>query len=650
MDTSLRFGEKTLADLVNAADQSAKPFLENSISLREFRRVKGDLPVPDRALIVDQAIRVIEGYYVHLPFKRAMHAIDPLQRLRLLRRRLPEIEDEQYIHQELIQIFTCLRDLHTRYYLPNPYGGRKAWLPFSVERCFNGGTERYLVTSTTNGFSHPGFGKGTELLDWNGVPIERAVQLAAETHPGSNFSARLARGIQGLTVRSLTVAAPPDEEWVVIGYLHDGKRKEILFDWAVSAPPGPVAWTAASLSLDNLASLAMDFDLQAVHETRKKLFAQHRFAKQRDLEEAASLGNMSLEAAVTGTASTMGDIFEADDVKTGKGTFGYLRIRAFSRENDNFFVEAFVQEFKRLLDRLSPHGLILDVRDNPGGFVAAGERILQMLTPKSIEPTRFQLINTPATVALAEDLTSLKPWQKSLARAVQTGAAFSASFPLTNPSLCNDIGQHYYGPVVLVTNARCYSTTDIFAAGFKDHNIGFILGTDENTGAGGANVWNNYIMQQLFAGAGKASPLPLLPKSAQFSFSIRRTLRVGPEAGTELEDLGVEPDEHYQVTERDIASDMPYDLLEKAALLLDQQSEKRGRFVVKSERKESSVHLRIESQNLDRIDIFVDGRPYGSRSTKRNLEVDLTDMPASAGVQLLGYKGSELFASHRLTI
>ena len=31
---------------------------------------------------------MIEQLYVHLPLKRAMHAVDPLQRLRLLDRRL----------------------------------------------------------------------------------------------------------------------------------------------------------------------------------------------------------------------------------------------------------------------------------------------------------------------------------------------------------------------------------------------------------------------------------------------------------------------------------------------------------------------------------------------------------------------------------
>ena len=39
----------------------------------------------------------------------------------------------------------------------------------------------------------------------------------------------------------------------------------------------------------------------------------------------------------------------------------------------------------------------------------------------------------------------------------------------------NLVGQRYFGPVVLITDARCYSATDIFAAGFADHEIGPIL-------------------------------------------------------------------------------------------------------------------------------------------------------------------------------
>ena len=52
----------------------------------------GQLTLDERKLIVDQAIVLLTETYVHLPFKRAMHAIDPVQRLRLLRHRLDETD------------------------------------------------------------------------------------------------------------------------------------------------------------------------------------------------------------------------------------------------------------------------------------------------------------------------------------------------------------------------------------------------------------------------------------------------------------------------------------------------------------------------------------------------------------------------------
>ena len=88
-------------------------------------------------------------------------------------------------------------------------------------------------------------------------------------------------------------------------------------------------------------------------------------------------------------------------------------------------------------------------------------------------------------------------------QALQTGATFSAGFPISDPDACNVVGQKYFGPAELITDALCYSTTDIFAAGFQDHQIGQILGADGNTGAGGANVWEHrFFVSDILPGVG----------------------------------------------------------------------------------------------------------------------------------------------------
>ena len=206
--------------------------------------------------------------------------------------------------------------------------------------------------------------------------------------------------------------------------------------------------------------------------------------------------------------------------------------------------------------------MILDVRGNGGGLIWAGERLLQLFTSNQIEPTRAQFAVTPLTVALSQQ-AEFAPWKSSLERAVETGASFSAAFPITPSARCNDIGRRYPGPVVLITDARCYSTTDMFAAGFQDHGIGKILGVDDNTGAGGANVWTINVLLQNAANG----PVHALPRGGDMRVAIRRTLRVGPQAGSEIEDLGVEPDQTHQTTRRDLLQN-DGDLLEAAVRLL----------------------------------------------------------------------------------
>ena len=115
----------------------------------------------------------------------------------------------------------------------------------------------------------------------------------------------------------------------------------------------------------------------------------------------------------------------------------------------------------------------------------------------------MQFINTPLNLKIAKKHRAnpvgidLGSWFPSMDQALQTGAAFSGAFPITPVDGANALGQEYAGPVILITDALCYSATDIFAAGFKDHKIGPVLGVDDNTGAGGANVWTHALLKQL---------------------------------------------------------------------------------------------------------------------------------------------------------
>ena len=113
----------------------------------------------ERLRIVEQALLLMEMNYVHLPMKRAIHAIDPIQQLKLLRFQLAEwndgLESTIDFHRRMLSIFGSTRDLHTLYLLPEPYKDCTAYLPFLIEQCFENGAEKFIVTRTAISADEP---------------------------------------------------------------------------------------------------------------------------------------------------------------------------------------------------------------------------------------------------------------------------------------------------------------------------------------------------------------------------------------------------------------------------------------------------------------------------------------------------------------
>jgi hypothetical protein len=244
-----------------------------------------------------------------------------------------------------------------------------------------------------------------------------------------------------------------------------------------------------------------------------------------------------------------------------------------------------------------------------------------LFTPRRIKPELFEFINTPLNLEIcraAPKHWDLARWIDSIAEAVVTGAVYSSGFPLNSEESCNDIGQVYYGPVVLVTDALSYSTTDMFAAGFQDNGVGVILGTSDNTGAGGANVWWYEDLVRA-VGNSRNSPFKPLPKGADMLVAVRRSMRVGRHSGRPLEELGIMPDERHYLTRRDILKKNE-DLIAKAARILKRKPA--YSLSVKPFKREGSrgvvlkalskTHSRDRRMNISRVDVYIDRTPYES--------------------------------------
>jgi Peptidase family S41 len=632
--------------------------LAASVELRDFLRNAGTLTLEERRLLVEQALVLLEQNYVHLPLKAAMHAVNPVQRLRLLRVRTERqtsetMGPEWLFHAELSGIFHSVRDLHTNYLLPSPFAGKVAFLPFRVEEYFDdAGAPHYVVAGVVEGFSAAGFGPGAEVTHWGGIPIDHAIELNATRFAGSNVAARHARGLQSLTVRPLVIHLPPDEEWVTVSYVGtDGDEHELRQSWLVTENLPPFVGDLDQVSTA-AACLGVDLDADEASRARTLLFAPQVAGQVQDAEPPAL---PTTRAAVGEDLPTsMPGVFRARSVQTASGTFGHLRIFTFNVDDPVGFVE----EFVRLVGLLPVDGLILDVRGNGGGHIFASEFTLQTLTPRRIVPEPVQFIATPLNLRICrkhKDNPSgqidLGPWFSSLDQATETGATFSAAVPITPEEGANDIGQRYEGPVVLITDARCYSATDIFSAGFQDHGIGPILGVDDNTGAGGANVWTHGLLTNLlaFPPADAGSPYAALPKGANMRVAIRRTLRVGSLAGTPVEDLGVQPNQRHRMTRRDVLEGNQ-DLLDRAGALLAALPLRRLE-VTATLVADGTLTVALEVSGLDRADLYLDGRPRASVDlADPTATVSLEDAAGAGSVRVEGFSDGELVAARTVAL
>jgi len=558
-------------------------------ALQEFPHGVGALNGAERFDVLDNWVHILDNLYAHLPLKLALYGFSPVRAIERLRQQVSELSDLQF-HRELMMLINRLRDAHTQYSGPKTLQSAVASLPFLVESYGPASTPSYLVTKVNQRIvrNEPHFVPGVKLEFWNGVPFDRAVDLHAEVETGGRPDARRARAVESLTLRALGYLPPPEEKWVVVQYrdLKD-KVREIRFNWRVVYPDRD---PHASRSYSARTRRAINPAAESIRRAKKLMFNTELWRAERKPKKASRGG-----LPTTGYE----DFLSARFVMNAK--YGYLRIWSFDVNDDQGFLDAAIQLLKVLPDR----GLIIDLRNNPGGLIWAAERMLQLFTPNSITPTKFALRATPLTAAMAATALNqqdLGPWAASLTSAAGTGELYSSHLPITSLEQCNDLGQFYGGPVVVVVDANTYSSGDLFTGGIVDNRIGPVLCIGEATGAGGANVWMSDDVSAAMESAGM--PLPPLPQGTSFTVAVRRAVRSGDADGTLIEDAGI-AGQTYAMTRNDIL-DENRDLIRQCAKLLAAQPW--TRLNVNIDRGK----LIIETAGLDQVDVYADGHAAGA--------------------------------------
>lgn len=586
-------------------------------------------PIADRHRLLDQLSIAFSSFYVHLNRKKAVYGFDPVRALRLLRLKADALSDAEF-HESLLEIRARVRDRHVMFYGRAPYGSA-ATLPFTVETCWENGTELYVVTKLDSGMAFKSPQLGARVSHWNGIAIDRYIRLMSNEFDGGNEAAALARSLAFLTHRPLTQFGAPVEDWVDLRFSITGVVAEKRFAWtgfnAAAAPSYPALGR-------NFTGFGGEFLLKDLQNARRVRSAPQSFdAVPPPAPPAAALLGVPV---IQGHAAS--GVIDYGTVTTGDGVFAYLRFWSFEANN----VDDLVNALAPVLPTLPQKGLVFDMRGNTGGYIAAGEHVLQLFSTTPIVPARFQFRVTDLTHAMASLSDEFIGWRASLIEAFSTGEEYSRGIPIEGEDAdYNKVGRKYPGPVVLVSDALAFSTADIFAAGFIDNGLGKVICTDANMAAAGGNkrtwdvvrvfnpdfrlpaalkpdiasgklsaavlgafnvagaslsseaklsagqvdggdtIWTlqdgaltHSIRDQAWLSPGlevyldqSPSGLADLPAGILLSLTLRRAVRVKANEGRVLEDVGIVPDVFYRMTVRDVM-EQNQDLFERAGKAL----------------------------------------------------------------------------------
>ena len=130
--------------------------------------------------------------------------------------------------------------------------------------------------------------------------------------------------------------------------------------------------------------------------------------------------------------------------------------------------------------------------------------------------------------------------------------------------------------------------------------------------------------------------------------SIRRSLRVGPNAGALLEDVGVAPAVRYFMTRNDLL-DRNSELIETAGRLLARR--KVRTFDLKEIRGPAGkTTLKVKVTGMTRLDPYLNDRPYSSvEPDARGVAIIEVDNATAVEdfVEIRGFDGNQLVARVR---
>ncbi|OCQ23057.1 hypothetical protein A7985_03635 [Pseudoalteromonas luteoviolacea] len=553
----------------------------------------------EKLTVVNQAKQLLEGLYVHRYAKDLYYGIsptghvNPVDAINDVIAELDSLSSKQ-LNERLTKIFKAQRDLHLVYVHPTPVRNFASILPFEFDKTVDvlGNPEVRVSNLLENLVPYVGGVRlpevGDKVISYNGVSIYDVVAQNLNTGFGANPDAGFVRALEAITYKGHAISLVPEENEVTIEFVSHatGETYTTVVPWVARLPRTAAASNSSDAALADSISDSTNLDAQMFADIKAEL----------DEDNASPF-------ATTPTADS--EISWAIREVDGQ-TVGYIQLDSFSPNNTKeeavWIVSSLMQN-----ELANTDALVFDVRNNPGGNILYADELVQLFTAKRTSPTELRFINSDINHHLLNDTifsTLGENWVNILADVAGTNAQYTATETYVTKAQNNAFGQSYYKPVGVWSNAKTYSSGDVFTCAVQDNGAAKVYGENLRTGAGGANVLRHSIFAR-YAGAPK---FEFLPYNQEMTVSWRQMVRHGHNKNALIEDFGcvsnqVVPKTLSSILDNDVGN---FDTIARD-LLSQPQSASTVNFLQPRvvELAQTQGVFSIEVKNTEHVDVYV---------------------------------------------